>query len=117
MTHQQRQEAKGPGNVPSSASIQALASATDDEVVENRGVFVAAVHSVIIASALKDRWILDLGSDIHVTNNLNYLYSVQLPGHRTRVIAGITIYNVKALGYIQLVIRAPKGHKATITLT
>ena len=74
--HQQRQEAKGPSNVPSSASIQALASATDDEVVENRGVFVAVVHSMTTASALKDRWILDSGLDIHVTNNLNYLYSI-----------------------------------------
>ena len=68
-------------------------------------------------STLKNRWILDSGSDIHVTNNLNCLQGATQPCGTRRVIAGATTYNVEAVGNVTLVVKAPQGHKATMTVT
>jgi Reverse transcriptase (RNA-dependent DNA polymerase)/GAG-pre-integrase domain len=68
----------------------------------------AAAASASTIEALRRQWILDSGSDIHITNDKRCL--TDLREKRTgKVIAGATRYTVEAVGTARIQVQTPNG--------
>ena len=64
---------------------------------------------------LKDHWLLDSGSDIHVTNNKERLRQPRQASQNSQLIAGTTQYTIECFGDIEIDVPTPTGI-ATMTL-
>jgi hypothetical protein len=74
----------------------------------------AAAHSASSIEALKDQWILDSGSDVHITNSQQVFKHLE-QRQRGQVVAGATTYRVEAAGIAAIKVATPDGVK-TMTL-
>jgi hypothetical protein len=85
----------------------------DDE--DTLGAYTTAVYSASRKYKLRKHWILDSGSDIHVTNNLDGYQETSTASIDDRLIAGATTYQIKSFGTIKVPVQTPTGQKS-ITL-
>ena len=84
------------------------ASHTNDGSDEPLAFAVASAHSTASTERLKNHWILDSGSDIHITNSREGLQNLtfEKPGH---VIAGATQYAITARGTATIDVETSTG--------
>jgi len=106
-----RGDSKGPG---ANSFPHRVANNGDDD--PGNLTAVAAAHSVTAEHALKHRWILDSGSDIHITNNRNCLHDLHRPSDSGKVFAGTTVYDIEAVGTAVLEVATPNGGIRQLTI-
>ena len=74
----------------------------------------AAAYSASSIGALRQQWILDSGSDIHVTNDRSSLTNIRSE-KRGKLVAGATKYSIEATGTASIQVMTKLG-PATMTL-
>ncbi|OQV11381.1 GAG-pre-integrase domain-containing protein, partial [Cladophialophora immunda] len=84
--------------------------------LESVGTFAVASYSAMAVNALKDNWILDSGSNVHITNDRNALFDVRTPGATTEIVAGTGRCIAGAIGSVIIKVNTPVGMK-TMTIT
>ena len=84
----------------------------DDDTL---GAYTTAVYSASREYKLKNHWILDSGSDIHVTNHRNGYQETSKASIDDRLIAGTSTHQIKSFGTIKVPVQTPTGQKS-ITL-
>lgn len=75
----------------------------------------AASFSTSTASTLINKWILDTGSDVHVSNTMDGMINLRKPSTESTILAGSTQYNIEAFGTSIIDVDTPQGLK-TMTL-
>lgn len=99
------------------ASLARRSATPNPEVFDKRtlGTFTAAVYSAVQDYELKDHWILDSGSDIHVTNSMEGFIKTRNTTKEDQLIAGATVYDIASYGTTEVPVITSSG-VAFITL-
>ena len=112
----ERVEARIKGQSKTYQADKAKASKDDkDGDNDTLGAYTTAVYSVAREYKLKKHWILDSGSDIHVTNYLDGFIKTASSSNDDRLIAGASTYQIESFGTIKVPVQTPQGQKS-ITL-
>jgi hypothetical protein len=88
------------------------ASGTNEESL---GAFTAS-YSVAEDYKLKNYWLLDSGSDIHVTNTPQGFMKTSESTENDQIIAGGSAYTINAFGRVNIDVKTPTGERSMTLL-
>ena len=98
------------------ARSAAYKQANDSQASSHSVGSFTASYSVATDYKLKNHWILDSGSDIHVTNTLRCFKKASNGREIDQIIAGGSSYPISAFGSLDITINTPAGERAMTLL-
>src|SRR5882757_3628423 len=102
-------QARASGATTNNAATNNAASNNANSDTGVIGVFTAAYSTAQSEYKLKNHWIIDSGSDIHVCNSQDGYARTGAAGETDQLIAGKTRYQIASFGTVNVAVNTPQG--------
>ena len=102
-------QARASGATTNNAATNNAASNNANSDTGVIGVFTAAYSTAQSEYKLKNHWIIDSGSDIHVCNSQDGYARTGAAGETDQLIAGKTRYQIASFGTVNVTVNTPQG--------